>query len=115
MPGCRHLLDALPECSAAAHDVGNLGLVTVDFYCTWPKEIGGRVQIDKLCFHVFCFSWKKVELSADSRQLCYSIIPALAISAFTAMRCSTLSVCKVLSSTPASSRSNGSELFFASS
>src|SRR5205823_9120411 len=53
MPGCRHLLDALPECSAAAHDVGDFGLITVNFNRTRPKEISGRVQVNKLSVHVF--------------------------------------------------------------
>src|SRR3954467_12137851 len=45
MPGCRHLLDALSECSAAAHDVGDFSLVAVNFNRTRPKEVSGRVQV----------------------------------------------------------------------
>src|SRR3954463_14649500 len=37
--GCRHLLDALPECSTAAHDVGDFSLITINFNCTWPKKV----------------------------------------------------------------------------
>jgi hypothetical protein len=40
---CRHLLDALPECSTAAHDVGDFSLITINFNCTWPKKVSGRV------------------------------------------------------------------------
>jgi hypothetical protein len=62
MPGCRHLLDALSECAATTDDVRDLGLVTIDFHRTWPKKIGGRVQVDELCFHVLFFSWRNLNL-----------------------------------------------------
>jgi hypothetical protein len=48
-----NLLDALAEHATAAHDVSNFTLITVHLDRTRPKEIGRRVQIQKLCFHVF--------------------------------------------------------------
>jgi hypothetical protein len=53
MSGGRHLLDTLAEGAAAADDVRDLGLVSVDFDRARPHVVRGGVQINELCCHVF--------------------------------------------------------------
>src|SRR5205085_11849046 len=89
MPRGGHLFDALPEYAAAAHDVSDLALITIDLYGARPEKIGGGAEIEELCVHCFPF---KLKWSSAAR---YSIKPARAISLFTAIRCSRLSAARV--------------------
>src|SRR5436190_6610068 len=62
MSGGRQLLNALSEHPATADDVSNFRLVAVDFHSARPKEVGGRVQVEELCVHLFPFKCWNGEL-----------------------------------------------------
>ena len=49
----RHLLDPLPKHAAPSHDIRNFVLITIDLNRARPHKIRRRLQIKKLCFHVF--------------------------------------------------------------
>ena len=59
MAGGGRLLDALPEDAAASNDVGDFGLVAVDFDGAGSNEVGGGVQIDEASVHENSFREKK--------------------------------------------------------
>jgi hypothetical protein len=52
MPRGGHLPASLAEHASPAHDVENLGLVTVNLNRAWAEKVRRRVQIDKSCVHV---------------------------------------------------------------
>src|ERR1019366_1409836 len=51
MAGGRDLLDALAERATAANDVGDFGLVAIDFDRARAHVISRSLQVDELCFH----------------------------------------------------------------
>src|SRR5664279_6285366 len=51
MAGGRDLLDTLAERATAANDVGDFGLVAVDFDRARAHVISRSLQVDELCFH----------------------------------------------------------------
>src|SRR3954468_1723412 len=58
MSGGRHLFNALPEDAAAAHNVSDLCLVTVDLDRAGAHEICGSEQVNELWCHFFLsFFW----------------------------------------------------------
>src|SRR6185312_4603416 len=55
----RDLFHSLPECASSPHDVENFCLIPVNLHCARPNKISRRVQVHKLCFHVFSlFVWR---------------------------------------------------------
>src|SRR3954470_17702369 len=70
MSGGRCLTNPLPKYSPTSNDVGDLRLVTVNLNCARSHKIRCRIQIQKLCSHLFSilFLFVLVITSRQSRR-----------------------------------------------